>query len=71
MAMGRRERGRQQEIFIETTWLRTAADPFYQRLNAILKELGSMTLSSNCMRSSTMPSRGVPASRRVCTFECC
>jgi len=40
MAMGRRERGRQQEIFIETTGLRTAGHPFYQRLNAILKEHG-------------------------------
>ena len=40
MAMGRRERGRQQEIFIETAGLRRAGDPFYQRLNAILKEDG-------------------------------
>ena len=40
MAMGRRERGRQQEIFIETAGLRRAGDPFYQRLNAILKEHG-------------------------------
>ena len=40
MAMERRERGRQQEIFIETTGLRTAGHPFYQRLNAILKEHG-------------------------------
>ena len=40
MAMGRRERGRQQEIFIETTGLRTAGHPFYHRLNTILKEHG-------------------------------
>ena len=40
MAMGRRERGRQQEIFIETTGLRRAGDLFYQRLNVILKEHG-------------------------------
>ena len=40
MAVGRRERGRQQEIFIETTGLRTGGHPFYQRLNAILKEYG-------------------------------
>ena len=40
MVMGRRERGRQQEIFIETTGLRLGEDPFYQRLNAILKEHG-------------------------------
>ena len=38
--MGRWERGRQQEIFIEKTGLRTAGHPFYQRLNAILKEHG-------------------------------
>ena len=40
MAMGRHERGRRQEIFIETTGLRTAQNPFYQRLNAILSEHG-------------------------------
>ena len=40
MAMGRRERGRQQEIFIETTGLRTAGHPFYQRLNGKLNEYG-------------------------------
>ena len=40
MAMGRRERSRQQEIFIETTGLRTAGHPFYQRLNGKLNEHG-------------------------------
>jgi transposase len=40
MAMGRRERTRQQEIFIETTGLRTPGHPFYERLNAILNDHG-------------------------------
>ena len=38
--MGPRKRWRQHGIFIEPTRLRTAEDPFYQRLNAILKEHG-------------------------------
>ena len=40
MAMGRRERSRQRQIFVDTTGLHTAGHPFYQRLNEILSEHG-------------------------------
>lgn len=38
MAMGRRKRTRQQQVFVDTSALQTPAHPFYQRLNAVLRE---------------------------------
>ena len=38
MAMGRRKRARQKQVFVDTSGLQTPAHPFYERLNAVLRE---------------------------------
>ena len=61
MAMGQRGRSRQRQIFVETSGLRTAGHPFYERLNGVLREHGFEDFVEQLCAGFYAPKQGRPS----------
>ena len=61
MAMGQRGRSRQRQIFVETSGLRTAGHPFYERLNGVLRKHGFEDFVEQLCAGFYAPKQGRPS----------
>ena len=75
MAMGKRQKERQESLFIAADGLaKSAGHPFYQKLNALLAEAELRSLDRSAAAGRTTSRKRSAASRpfrRACTFACC
>ena len=71
MAIGKRGKGRQQELFVAASEIRALGNPFYRALNRLLEEEG-FDESRRRRAASSMRRSGVGrAYRPGCIFGCC
>jgi transposase len=61
MAVGRRRRERQDELFVATSGIRSAGSPFYEALNGILESNGFDDFAEELCREFDAETRGRPS----------
>ncbi|MDE2878520.1 hypothetical protein [Candidatus Palauibacter soopunensis] len=69
MAMGRRRKGRQRELFVAASEVRALGNPFYRALNRLLDDHGFDEFAEEACREFYAEKRG-RAFRRACTSGC-
>ena len=60
MAIGRRCKGRQQELFVAASEIRALGNPFYRALNRLLEEHGFDEFAEEACREFYEDNRGRP-----------
>jgi len=72
MAMGRRKRERQGELWISMQDVpQSKGHPIYQKLNQLLDEAGFDEVVESLCRPFYAAHLGARPSRRACTYGCC
>lgn len=64
MAMGRRRKGRQRELFVAASEVRALGNPFHRALNRLLDEHGFDEFAEAACREFYAEKRGLPRSTR-------
>ena len=72
MAMGKKKRRQQEDLWVATSELpRTAGHPFYERLNGLFNEHGFDDFVEGLCAKFYADKMGRPSLARECTFGCC
>ncbi len=72
MAMGKKKRRQQEDLWVATSELpRTAGHPFYERLNGLFNEHGFDDFVEGLCAKFYADKMGRPSRLRECTFGCC